>query len=142
MLEQFNGAGTLVRVTIEALHQEVNALLTKLVLGGELWRVTLSNVVHDSPLVVHGRPRATTSGHFENDATERPDVDGTVAAGTTTLDHLGGHVHGCSGHGALLFTASSVVDSEGPTLACDEFSGAKINELDYTVMVEEDICKS
>ena len=70
VLKQFNGAGTLVRIAVEAFHQEIDALLTELVAGGKLWRIALRYVVHDGPLVIHGCPWATTCCHFENNTTQ------------------------------------------------------------------------
>jgi hypothetical protein len=66
-----------------------------------------------------------------------------VAAGTSAADYFGGHVHGCSGHGALAaLTCGVMFSGEGPTLAGDELCGAKVDEFDDSVMVEEDICIS
>lgn len=109
MLEQLDGAGALVGVAVEALHQEVDALLAELVAPGELRRVALRDVVHDRPLVVHGRPGPAARGHLEDHAAERPDVHGAVAARAAAFDDFGRHVHGCAGHGALFLAARGVV---------------------------------
>lgn len=141
VLEQFHGAGALVRIAVEALHQEIDALLAELVACRELRRVALSNVVHDGPFVVHGCPWAATSCHFENHAAQRPDIDGPVSSGAATFDDFGRHVHGRACHGALLLAARGVVDSKGPTLTGNELGSAKVDEFDDTVMVEEDVCR-
>jgi hypothetical protein len=52
MLEQLYCRGAFGRVALEALLQEVDALVTELVPRGELRRVALGDVVHDSPFVV------------------------------------------------------------------------------------------
>lgn len=98
MLEQLYGTSTLVRIAVEAFHQEVNALLAKLVTGGKLGRISLGDVVHNGPLVVHRCPWAAACCHLENDATKRPDIHSAMAASTASLDNLGGHVHRCTGH--------------------------------------------
>lgn len=139
VLEQFNGAGTLVRIAVKALHQKVDALVAELVARGKLWRISLRDMVHDGPFVVHGRPRATTGRHFEDHAAQRPDVDGAVAACAAAFDDFGGHVHWCAGHGALLAAARGVVNGKSPTLARDKLGSAEIDKLDDTVVVEEDI---
>lgn len=139
VLEEFNGAGALVWIAVKALHQEVNALLAKLVAGGELWRISLRNVVHDGPLVVHGSPRAAAGCHFENHAAQGPDIDSAVATGAATLDDFGRHVHRGAGHGTLFAAARGIVHSKGPTLASDELGSAKIHKLDDTIVVEEDV---
>jgi hypothetical protein len=41
----------------------------------------------------------------------------------------------------LLFAARAVVYGEGSTLAGDDFCGAKVDELDDTIVVEEDVCR-
>lgn len=100
----------------------------------------MSNVVHDGPLVVHGRPGTATSSHFEDHAAERPDINSAVAAGASAANYFGRHVHGCTGHGALVtLTCGVVFGGEGPTLASDDFCGAEVDKLDYTVVVEENI---
>lgn len=65
-----------------------------------------------------------------------------MAAGATPFDYFGGHVHGSTGHRALLAATSGIVDSKGSTLAGDELSCTKINKLDDTIVVEKNICKS
>jgi hypothetical protein len=40
----------------------------------------------------------------------------------------------------LAASPCGIVDGEGATLAGDEFRGAEIDELDYTIVVEEDVC--
>jgi hypothetical protein len=134
MLKQFGGADALDGVAFEAAFQKVDARVAELVVAWELGRITLSNVVHDGPFVVHGCPGTAASGHFENHAAEGPDVYGTVATGRATANDLGRHVHGRAGHGALATLAC--VGGDGTTLAGDEFCGTKVNVLDYTVVVE------
>lgn len=62
-----------------------------------------------------------------------------MAASAATLDHFGRHVHGRAGHRSLFTATCSIVDSKGPTLAGYKLGGTEIDELDDTVVVEEDI---
>ena len=97
-------------------------------------------MVHDGPLIVHGSPRAATCSHLEDHATERPDINSAVATCASTSNDLRGHVHWCSGHGALAtLTCGVVFCGEGPTLASNEFGSAKVYELDHSVVIEQDI---
>lgn len=140
VLEQFHGAGTLVRITLKALHQEVDALFAELVAAGELWRISLGDVVHNGPFVVHGCPWASTSSHLKDDAPERPDVHSTMATSAATLDDFGRHVHGSTGHGLLTALArGGVFGGEGLALLGNDFGGAKVDKLDDTVVVEENV---
>jgi hypothetical protein len=140
MLQQLHRTRSFTRIPLEALLQKVNARITQLLLGRQLRRIALSNMVHDRPLVVHGCPGPSTSGHFEDNAAERPHIDGAVAACRPAADYFRGHVHGGSGHGALAaLTGGVVFGGEGAALAGDEFGGAEVDVFDYTVVVEEDI---
>lgn len=62
-----------------------------------------------------------------------------MAACAPAFDHFGRHVHWGAGHGALLAAARAVVDGERPALAGDEFGGAKVDEFDDAVVIEEDV---
>ncbi len=137
------------RIALKAPFQKVNPLLAQLLPAGQLRRIALRNVVHDGPLVVEGRPGPAASAHFEDDAAERPDVDGTQAAFVAAFDDFGGHVHGGAGHGFLLggdFGAGAGAGDgggvwlEGFVLAGDYFGGAEVDVFDYAVVVEEDVC--
>jgi hypothetical protein len=139
MLQQLRRRYTLHGITLETALQEIDARVAELIGAGELWRVALRNVVHDGPFVVHGGPWSATSCHFEDNAAERPHVDGAVAARGTATNHFGGHVHGRAGHGALATLAG--VGGDGAALAGDEFGGAEVDVFDYTVVVEEDVCE-
>ena len=141
MLQQLHSRRSLVRIAVEALLEEVDTGVAELIFRWQLWWVTLGDVVHDCPLVVHGRPRSATSSHLENDTAERPDINRAVTAGTAATDYFGRHVHRCSGHGALAaLTCGVIVNSEGTTLAGDELCGAEVNEFDDTVVVKQDVC--
>jgi hypothetical protein len=137
VLEEFDSADALSGIALEAFLQEVDTGLAELVARGELRWVALGDVVHDGPFVVHRCPGAAAGRHFEDHAAERPYVDGAVAARGAAADNLGGHVHWGSGHGTL--TALTRVGGEGTALSCNEFSSAKIDVFDYTVVVKEDV---
>jgi hypothetical protein len=137
VLEQFSRADTLDGVAFEAAFQEIDACVAELVVAGKLRRVALSNVVHDGPFIVHGRPGAAACGHFENHAAEGPDINGAVTTGRSASDDFGRHVHGRAGHGAL--AALACIGGDCPTLAGDELCCTKVDVLDYTVMVKQDI---
>lgn len=140
MLEQFDRTSTFVRIALEAFLQKVDALLAQLIPCGQLRRIALSNVVHDSPLVVHGGPGATTSSHFKNHAAERPDIHSAETASAASTDYLRGHVHRGTSHGALTaLTRRVVFCCEGATLAGNKFCRAKVDKFDHTVVVEEDV---
>lgn len=89
MLKQLDGARSLVRVAIETLLEEVDTSVTELLLGRQLWWVTLGNVVHDGPLIIHGSPRAATGSHLEDYAAERPYVDSAVTPCASTSNDFG-----------------------------------------------------
>lgn len=97
----------------------------------------MGNVVHDGPFVVERGPRTTARCHFEDDATERPDVDGAGASRVFAFDNFGGHVHGCAGHGFV--GLGDGVANERLALAGDDFGGAEVDVFDYTTMIEENV---
>lgn len=141
-LQQLRRARPPLWIPLEAPSQEFDALLTQLIFTRQLRRVALSDVVHDGPLVVEGSPGAAPRAHLENDAAERPDVDGAVAAFVETLDHFGGHVHRGTRHGFLFprhAAGAGVLRLEGFALAGDDLGGAEVDEFDDAVVVEEDV---
>ena len=147
-LQQLHRARSLPRIPLKTPLQELNPLWAQLVFRRQLRWVSLRDVIHNRPLVVQRCPGAAAGAHFEDDAAERPDVDGALAAFVLALDDFGRHVHGSAGHGLLLArdpgggTTSGggvVVGLEGFALAGDHFSGAKIDVFDYTVVVEENV---
>lgn len=159
-LEQLGGAGATAGIALEAATQKRQALLAQLLLRRQLRRVALRDVVHDGPLVVERGPGSAARAHFQDDAAERPDVDGALAAFVLPFDHFGRHVHGGAGHGflfrgghagraggaeAVVFVGGGGggcggwVCLEGFALAGDDFGGAEVDVLDYAVVVEEDV---
>lgn len=101
-LQQFRRARPPLRIALKAPFQKLEALLAQLLSTGQLRRIALRNVVHDSPLVVETGPGAAAGAHFEDDTAEGPDVDGAETAFVAAFDDFGGHVHGGAGHGLLL----------------------------------------
>lgn len=139
MLEQLDGGVALLGVAGEAAQEEVEALGAELVGRGKLRRVALGDVVHDGPLVVEVGPGPAARRHLEDDAPERPDVDGPEVARVLALDHLGRHVHGRARHRLVGLGAGQVLD-ERAALPRDELGRAEVDVLDDAVVVEEDVC--
>ncbi len=156
-MQQLRRTGPPLRVPIEAPFQEPDALSAQLLPARQLRWVALRDVVHDSPFVVQTRPGATARAHFEDDAAERPDVDGAEAAFVAAFDDFGGHVHWGSGHGFLLlrdFGQGGGVECfvvggrcfgwglEGFVLASDDLGGTKVHVLYNAIVVEEDVWRA
>lgn len=115
----------------------------------------MCNIIHDSPLVVEGRPGTAASAHFENDAAERPDINGTEAAFVAAFDDFRGHVHGGAGHrflflgnfgkggcgGGIVICGGGfgLLRLESLILAGYHFSRAKVNVFYYAIVVKEDV---
>lgn len=146
-LQQLRRARPPPRILLETSLQELMALGAQLIFRRQLWRVALRNIIHNRPFVVQGRPRAAAGAHLEDDAAERPDVDGALAAFILAFDDFGGHVHRGAGHGFLLAgdpgaraaTDGRVVGLEGFALTGDDFGSAEVDIFDYAVVVEEDV---
>lgn len=157
-LQQLRGTGPPLWIPIEAPFQERNALSTQLLPAWQLRWVALRDVVHDGPLVVQTCPWATTGAHFQDDAAERPHVDGAEAAFVAAFDDFRGHVHRCTGHGLLLlrdFGQGGGVECfvvggggcfgwrlEGFVLAGYDFGGTKVDVLYYAIVIEEDVWRA
>ena len=138
--QEFRRGRALRRVPLETLLQETDALGAQLVAAGQLGRVALRDVVHDGPLVVEQGPGPAAGRHFEDDAAERPDVDGAVPARRRlAFDDFGRHVHGRAGHGFLAAAAVGVAVGERLALARDDFGRAEVDVFDDAVVVEEDV---
>ena len=80
MLQQLHGGRPRLGIPLKASFQKVDPGLAQQIGGRQLRGVPLRNVIHDGPLVVHVCPGTTTRYHFEDDASEGPDVNGAVAA--------------------------------------------------------------
>lgn len=141
-LQQLRRARPALRIPLEAAPQEVDALGAQLVLARQLRRVALGDVVHDGPFVVERGPGPAARAHFEDDAPERPDVDGAMAALVEALDDFGGHVHGGPRHGFLFARdapGTGVLRLEGLALAGDDLRGAEVDKFDDAVVVQKDV---
>lgn len=139
MLEELDGARPFPGVPSKASLEEIDTLRAQLVRARQLGRVALSNVVHNSPFVVKIRPRSATGCHLENDAAQRPHIDSPGAAWVFALDHFGRHVHWCTCHRVVWPRCCRNSVNHGTALPCENLCCTKVDVLDDTVVVKEDV---
>ena len=143
-LQQLRRARPPPRILFETPLEEFHSLGAELVLAGQLRRVSLSDIVHDCPLVVERCPRSAAGAHLKDDAAEGPNVNGALSAFILAFDDFRRHVHGGAGHGFLFpgdpgGAGGRVVGLKGFALARDDFGRAEVDVFDHAIVVEENV---
>ncbi len=86
VLQKLHGGRSVLRILHEATLQEVDPLGAELIRRRKLGWVALRDVIHNGPFVIQVGPRSSARGHFEDDASQRPNVHGAKVSRILALN--------------------------------------------------------